>query len=105
MFDDEVAAKEAKERFSCPLCLEVQPLEAAIELDCLHRACRTCLAGYLEVKIREKRVTSDELCCPMPGCGCEVTVPQIEGAMRGTPLWDRFLASRVELWRPEEQAA
>mmetsp|Transcript_28289 Transcript_28289/g.84417 ORF Transcript_28289/g.84417 Transcript_28289/m.84417 type:complete len:211 (+) Transcript_28289:266-898(+) len=36
----------------------------------------------------------------MPDCGCEVTVPQVEGATKGSPLWERFLAARAELWQP-----
>jgi len=102
-FDAEVAAKEARERFSCPLCLDTVQLSDGVELDCLHRLCRGCLSGYLEVKIREKRVLPHELCCPMPGCDCEVTTPQIEYVVTGTPLWDRFLATRVELWRPADE--
>jgi len=70
-------------------------------VDCRHRICRECLSVYLQVKIQEKLVTESELSCPMPGCGQAMTVPQVEGAIRGTPLWDRFLKTRAELWRPE----
>jgi len=99
-FDEEVRAKEARERFECPLCFETTRLDHGVELDCRHRVCRGCFSGYLQVKITEKRVTEEELCCPMPVCKGEVTVPQLEGVLRGTPLWDRFLATRAELWRP-----
>lgn len=105
-YDEEVRRKEAKERFDCPVCLETQRLDEGVELDCLHRVCRDCLAAYLECRIREKRVRDEELQCPMPRCDQMVTVPQIEGALGGRgPLWDRFLASRVELWRPREGCA
>mmetsp|Transcript_170503 Transcript_170503/g.541632 ORF Transcript_170503/g.541632 Transcript_170503/m.541632 type:complete len:291 (-) Transcript_170503:69-941(-) len=99
-FDQEVRAKELKERFECPLCFDTTRLDEGVELDCRHRICRECLSAYLQVKIQEKLVTESELCCPMPGCGQAMTVPQVEGAIRGTPLWDRFLKTRAELWRP-----
>jgi len=101
-YDREAEEKAARARFKCPLCLETASFDESVELDCLHRVCRDCLSGYVEVKIREKRLAADELCCPMPACGAEITVPQVEGLTRGTPQWERFLAGRAELWRPGE---
>lgn len=101
-FDREAEEKAARARFKCPLCLETASFDQSVELDCLHRVCRDCLSGYVGVKIREKRLAVDELCCPMPACGAEITVPQVEGLTRGTPQWERFLAGRAELWRPGE---
>jgi len=99
-FDLEAAEKAARTRFKCPLCLEVEDFDSSVELDCCHRLCRTCLRNYLEVKIREQQVSQEELCCPQPNCGQEITVPQVEGAMQGTALWDKFLQIRLKLWRP-----
>jgi len=99
-FDREAAEKAERASFKCPLCFETTSFDNSVELDCLHRLCRDCFQGYLEVKIREKCVSEEELVCPMPDCGREVTVPQVEGATKGSALWDRFLASRAELWQP-----
>lgn len=100
-FDREVADKVERTRFQCKLCLEMGTYDHSVELDCCHRFCSECFNSLLEVKIKEKNVKEEELCCPMPGCACAVTVLQIEGSTKGTPLWDRFLASRQELWRPD----
>merc|ERR1712217_405097 len=45
-------------------------------------------------------VADNELVCPMPGCGAEITVMQVEGAMTGTALWEKFLQFRMNLWVP-----
>ncbi|CAJ1378429.1 unnamed protein product, partial [Effrenium voratum] len=100
-FDNEVADKEAKERFSCQICLEECRLEDGVSLDCSHLACRECFSGYLEVKVREKCVSEQEMVCPMPKCGCPVSEFQVMGVLDGTPLWQRFLSTRAELYRPE----
>eukprot|EP00928_Gymnodinium_smaydae_P087104 TRINITY_DN71438_c0_g1_i1.p1 TRINITY_DN71438_c0_g1~~TRINITY_DN71438_c0_g1_i1.p1 ORF type:complete len:337 (-),score=62.68 TRINITY_DN71438_c0_g1_i1:344-1354(-) len=99
-FDQEVAAKVARATFECPLCFDSLTFDESVELDCLHRFCQDCFGRHLELKIREKRVREEELSCPMPGCGCKVTDLQVEGAVRATPLWDRFLATRAQSWRP-----
>lgn len=99
-FDNEAREKAARTRFQCPLCLEDGTFDDSVELDCSHRLCRDCFVSYLEVKIKEKCVAGSEMACPMPGCGCEVTDLQVQGAVQGTPMWDRFLATRAELWRP-----
>lgn len=101
-YDQEVVQKEANEIFPCPICLEISRLDCGVELDCLHRICRECVIGYLRGKIAEKQVADGELRCPMPSCKCELTVPQIEGAMKGSPEWERFLSCRAELWRPTD---
>lgn len=99
-FNEEAAEKERRASFQCPLCFDTAAYSQSVELDCLHRFCSACFSNMLELKIREKRVQAEELLCPMPRCRCEVTVPQVEGITKGTALWDRFLESRAELWRP-----
>lgn len=100
-FDNEVAEKEAKERFTCQICFEEWRLENGVSLDCGHLGCRDCISGYLEVKIREKCVSEQELVCPMPKCGCPISEFQVMGVFEGTELWDRFLSTRAELYRPD----
>lgn len=100
-YDQEVAEKEKRASFDCPLCFTTSSYNDSVELDCLHRFCRECFLNMLEVKIREKCVKDEELKCPMPNCDCVITVPQVEGVTKGTPLWERFLESRYELWRPD----
>jgi len=100
-YDEEVAAKVKRASFTCPLCLEGDTaFDDSVELDCLHRLCSGCFHALLEVHIREKRVGPEELCCPMPGCVCEITALQVEGTMAGSALWDRFLTARAEQWKP-----
>lgn len=86
-FDNEVAEKEAKERFTCQICFEEWRLENGVSLDCGHLGCRDCISGYLEVKIREKCVSEQELVCPMPKCGCPISEFQVMGVFEGTELW------------------
>eukprot|EP00931_Biecheleriopsis_adriatica_P012459 TRINITY_DN113604_c0_g1_i1.p1 TRINITY_DN113604_c0_g1~~TRINITY_DN113604_c0_g1_i1.p1 ORF type:complete len:363 (-),score=71.72 TRINITY_DN113604_c0_g1_i1:225-1238(-) len=100
-FNNEVAEKEAKERFECQICFSEQRLEEGVSLDCSHIVCADCFAGFLKVKIREKCVSEQELVCPMPKCYCPISEFQVMGVMAGTPLWDRFLETRAELYRPE----
>jgi len=96
-----VAAKVKRASFTCPLCLEGdKAFDESVELDCLHRICSGCFHSLLEVHIREKRVGPEELCCPMPGCVCEITPLQVEGTVAGSALWDRFLTARAEQWKP-----
>eukprot|EP00927_Polykrikos_kofoidii_P065736 TRINITY_DN61451_c0_g1_i1.p1 TRINITY_DN61451_c0_g1~~TRINITY_DN61451_c0_g1_i1.p1 ORF type:complete len:367 (+),score=58.36 TRINITY_DN61451_c0_g1_i1:39-1139(+) len=98
-FDREVEEKEKRARFECPICLQMATFDASVQLDCLHRTCRECFFEFLRVHIREKRVTTKELRCPV--CSAvEITVLQVQGATAGNPLWDRFLDCRRELWRP-----
>jgi len=100
-YDEEVAAKVKRASFTCPLCLEGdKAFDESVELDCLHRICSGCFHSLLEVHIREKRVGPEELCCPMPGCVCEITPLQVEGTVAGSALWDRFLTARAEQWKP-----
>eukprot|EP00933_Yihiella_yeosuensis_P047056 TRINITY_DN42725_c0_g1_i1.p1 TRINITY_DN42725_c0_g1~~TRINITY_DN42725_c0_g1_i1.p1 ORF type:complete len:345 (+),score=50.47 TRINITY_DN42725_c0_g1_i1:92-1126(+) len=96
----EVEKKEAKERFTCQICFAEMKLDRGVNLDCGHVTCVECFGGYLGVKIREKCVTEQELICPMPKCGCPVTEFQVQGAVE-RKLWDRFLASRAELYKPD----
>ncbi|CAE8690231.1 unnamed protein product, partial [Polarella glacialis] len=86
--------------FQCPLCLSEVGRDGAIELDCEHKMCLRCFQSYLESKIREAQVAHDELVCPMPGCRVEITVAQVEGAIAGTPLLEKFWQFRMNLWRP-----
>jgi len=87
-------------QFECPLCFDKGSRDGAIELDCDHRLCETCFHNYLSSKITEAQVSDDELVCPMPGCGTKITVEQIQGSTGGTPLWDKFLQFRMNVWQP-----
>jgi len=116
--DEEMAARLMREfaaeqeanagdghEFECPLCFDKGPRDESIELDCNHRFCSTCFCAYLESKIMDGQVAEDELVCPIPNCTIddhkvEITVAQIEGATTGTPLWNKFLEFRMNLWKP-----
>jgi len=100
-FNQEVASKEAKERFECPLCFDEVTLCEGVSLDCNHRLCSECFRNFLEVQIREKCVSEQELHCPMPKCSCPVSDHQVRGAVEGSDLWTRFLETRAELYRPD----
>lgn len=89
--------------FDCPLCIERYTIDQGIELDCKHSLCVECFKNYLESKIKEAQVAEDELICPIPKCKREITVAQVEGAMAGSPLWDKFLHFRMNLWRPTDE--
>lgn len=97
---DEVAHDARRHEFECPLCFDKGLPDDAIALDCDHRLCHECFKNYLESKISEAQVAEDELVCPIPNCKTEITVPQIEGATFRTPLWDKFLQFRMNMWRP-----
>eukprot|EP00439_Symbiodinium_sp_Y106_P020630 s2021_g2.t1 len=74
-------------------------LDGSIQLDCDHRLCDACFRSYVALKIREGQVASHELSCPLPDCGVEVTVAQVEGAT-DAKLFEKFLQFRMELWKP-----
>lgn len=99
-FTREAEQAQAQNEFQCPLCLDHSRRDEAIELDCDHKFCAPCFRAYLESKIQDAQVAEDELICPIPDCRKGITVLQVEGAVTGTPLWDKFLQFRARLWRP-----
>eukprot|EP00930_Biecheleria_cincta_P028351 TRINITY_DN19788_c0_g1_i1.p1 TRINITY_DN19788_c0_g1~~TRINITY_DN19788_c0_g1_i1.p1 ORF type:complete len:589 (-),score=79.68 TRINITY_DN19788_c0_g1_i1:309-2075(-) len=99
-FDQEVAEKEANERFTCKICFCEEKLEDGVNLDCGHITCTECFASYLELKVREKCVSQREMCCPMPKCFCPITEFQVLGFLK-SELQARFLDTRAELYRPD----
>lgn len=84
----------------CPLCFDIVRVDWSTEMDCAHRLCTPCFRRYLESKIMDGQVAEDELVCPLPQCKAEITVAQVEGATRGTALWEKFLQFRMRNWRP-----
>ncbi|CAE8642706.1 unnamed protein product [Polarella glacialis] len=100
-FEEEARNKEEKEHFTCQICFMDQKLDEGVNLDCGHITCNECFGAYIEVKIREKCVTVQEMVCPMPKCFCPITEHQVMGSVQGTPLLDRFLDTRAELYRPD----
>lgn len=102
----EDAAAEAEPRSAqrflvqCPVCFDDGDLEESVALDCDHKLCAGCFKRYLESKIGEAQVAEDELVCPIPRCGTAITTAQVQGAVGGTELWEKFLQFRFSLWRP-----
>ncbi|KAJ8582710.1 hypothetical protein M405DRAFT_547609 [Rhizopogon salebrosus TDB-379] len=41
--------------FTCAICMEEQPVDNAVELDCSHPMCRDCVRGHICSKIEEHR--------------------------------------------------
>lgn len=41
--------------FSCVICMEEQPVDNSVDLECNHSICRTCIRGYICSKIEEHR--------------------------------------------------
>jgi len=102
-FDDEVKHKVSRASFDCPICLATSAFDESVQLDCSHRFCKDCFRSHLDILINEKRTRDEDLRCPMHavnGCQMKITVPQVQGAMKSTPSWDRFLATRSQRWRP-----
>eukprot|EP00930_Biecheleria_cincta_P087427 TRINITY_DN7665_c0_g1_i1.p1 TRINITY_DN7665_c0_g1~~TRINITY_DN7665_c0_g1_i1.p1 ORF type:complete len:554 (-),score=92.93 TRINITY_DN7665_c0_g1_i1:154-1815(-) len=96
--EERVLPERAKSSFACPLCLEQVARDGSIELDCSHGFCTECFRSYLTSKIREAQVADDELVCPLPDCKTEITVAQVQGAVEGSELWDKFLGFRQSLF-------
>lgn len=99
-FDEEVAEKEANERFTCQICFCEEKLQDGVNLDCGHISCTECFSAYLELKVREKCVSQREMCCPMPKCFCPITEFQVLGFLKSESQ-ARFLDTRAELYRPD----
>ncbi|KAG1847135.1 hypothetical protein C8R48DRAFT_732170 [Suillus tomentosus] len=41
--------------FSCVICMEEQPVDNSVDLECNHSICRTCIRGHICSKIEEHR--------------------------------------------------
>jgi len=48
--------------FSCAICMEEQPVDNVVGLDCHHLLCRTCVRGHICSKLEEHRFP---ILCPM----------------------------------------
>jgi len=48
--------------FSCTICMEEQPVDNSVELDCNHAICRACVRGHVCSKIEEHRFP---ILCPV----------------------------------------
>ena len=51
--------------------------------------------------MQQKRVSEQELRCLMPECCRPVGEHQALGAVEGSDLWNRFLETRADLYRPD----
>ncbi|OJA14482.1 hypothetical protein AZE42_06072 [Rhizopogon vesiculosus] len=52
---DEAAVASATLNFSCAICMDEQPVDNTVELDCNHPICRDCVRGHVCAKIEEHR--------------------------------------------------
>jgi len=48
--------------FSCAICMEEQPVDNSVDLECDHSICRTCIRGHIFSKIEEHRFP---IMCPV----------------------------------------
>jgi hypothetical protein len=42
-------------KFSCAICMEEEPMDNSVDLDCKHPICRDCVRGHISSKIEEHR--------------------------------------------------
>ncbi|OAX36116.1 hypothetical protein K503DRAFT_327730 [Rhizopogon vinicolor AM-OR11-026] len=52
---DVAAVASATLNFSCAICMDEQPVDNTVELDCNHPICRDCVRGHVCAKIEEHR--------------------------------------------------
>ncbi|OAX32978.1 hypothetical protein K503DRAFT_701185 [Rhizopogon vinicolor AM-OR11-026] len=52
---DEAVVASATLSFSCAICMDEQPVDNTVELDCNHPICRDCVRGHVCAKIEEHR--------------------------------------------------
>ena len=83
LFDGErLRDQAAKRAFKCEMCMEDEIVSAEIiTLNCEHRFCKECLKMGLEMKLKEKSVSEDDLCCPFQSCKQPFDVHIIEALL------------------------
>ncbi|OJA20773.1 hypothetical protein AZE42_08733 [Rhizopogon vesiculosus] len=86
--------------FSCSICMEEQPVDNSVVLDCNHPICRTCVRGHVCSKIDEHRFP---ILCPVcmiqqnnhqPGVISGLLVQQIGVDERQYMIWEEMELSQ-----------
>ena len=83
IFDGEsLSSKADNRRFECSMCMDDDVCrEDILTLGCNHRFCRDCLKFYVKLKLKEKNVSEEDLCCPERGCNVSIDVHIIESLL------------------------
>ncbi|KAG1730054.1 hypothetical protein EDB19DRAFT_1741415 [Suillus lakei] len=82
--------------FSCVICMEEQPVDNIVDLECKHSICRICILGHISSKIEEHRFP---VLCPVcmteknnrqPGVISGLLVQQIGIDERQYAIWEEM---------------
>eukprot|EP00944_MAST-04C_sp_MAST-4C-sp1_P011078 g11078.t1 len=88
---EEIEEATEKRFFECALCMDDQVRgDEIVTLSCDHRFCRSCLKYLIELKLKEKNVTEEDLCCPERGCGVPLDLKIIEATL-GEAVYQKLL--------------
>ncbi|KAG1755277.1 uncharacterized protein EDB91DRAFT_1098167 [Suillus paluster] len=89
--------------FSCAICMEEQPADNSVELECNHPICRVCIRGHVCSKIEEHRFP---VLCPVcmtepnnrrPGAISGLLVQQIGVDERQYAIWEEMELSQLSV--------
>ncbi|KAG2123275.1 hypothetical protein DEU56DRAFT_830093 [Suillus clintonianus] len=89
--------------FSCAICMEEQPVDNSVDLECNHSICRTCIRGHVCSKIEEHRFP---ILCPVcmtetnnrqPGAISGLLVQQIGVDEKQYAIWEEMELSQFSV--------
>ncbi|KAG1858039.1 hypothetical protein DFJ58DRAFT_637499, partial [Suillus subalutaceus] len=89
--------------FSCLICMEEQPADNSVDLECDHSICRTCIRGHISSKIEEHRFP---VLCPVcmtaennrqPAAISGLLVQQIGVDERQYAIWEEMELSQLSV--------
>ncbi|KAG2040575.1 hypothetical protein BDR03DRAFT_949223 [Suillus americanus] len=89
--------------FSCVICMEEQPVDNSVDLQCDHSICRTCIRGHICSKIEEHRFP---VLCPVcmtennnrqPAAISGLLVQQIGVDERQYAIWEEMELSQLSV--------
>ncbi|OAX43249.1 hypothetical protein K503DRAFT_708950 [Rhizopogon vinicolor AM-OR11-026] len=85
--------------FSCAICMDEQPMDNTVELECNHPICRDCIRGHICSKIEERRFPVHCPVCMMeqndqPGVISRLLVQLIGVDERNYAIWEEMELSQ-----------
>ncbi|KAG2360119.1 hypothetical protein BDR07DRAFT_1413203 [Suillus spraguei] len=89
--------------FSCLICMEEQPMDNSVDLECKHSICRSCIRGHICSKIEEHRFP---VLCPVcmteknnrqPKAISGILVQQIGVDERQYAIWEDMELSQLSI--------
>jgi len=92
--------EERRPKFDCLICMQTNPVDEAITLECNHRYCFNCVKQFLEVEVREGRVAENNLKCP--DCNAPIDYNIISHVLEHEDF-ARYEDFALRNWQPEEQ--